>query len=97
MFWFHTDRGRAESLSCGFFFSFLFFFYFFIFVLHKDFGFFFNVYLFLRERKGSPSGAGAERRGGQMIPSRLCPDNKEPDVGLQPMNHEIMTHVAAFP
>ena len=39
---------------------------------------------------------GAERkreqgreRGGQRIPSRLCADSSEPNVGLELMNHEI--------
>ena len=33
-----------------------------------------------------------ERRGGEeRIPSRLCAVSAEPDVGLDPMNLEIMT------
>ena len=37
------------------------------------------------------SGGGAEREGKQRIPSRLCADSSEPDVGLELMNCEIMT------
>ena len=33
-----------------------------------------------------------EREGRDRIPSRLCTVSMEPDVGLKPMNHEIMTH-----
>ena len=41
-------------------------------------------------------GAEREREGGRKgrrdrILSRLCVVRTEPDVGLQPMNHEIMT------
>ena len=37
-------------------------------------------------------GAEKERRGErERIPSRLCTVSTEPDVGLQPMSHEIMT------
>ena len=51
-------------------------------------------YLFLRdtERK-SMSGARAERQGDteSEAGSRLCAVSTEPDTGLEPMNHEIMT------
>ena len=30
-------------------------------------------------------------RGRERIPSRLCTDSTEPDVGLDPTNHEITT------
>ena len=43
-----------------------------------------------RERGTSASGGGAER-GGQRIPSRLCADSSEPDVGLELRNREIVT------
>ena len=44
-----------------------------------------------REReKENKCGEGAEREG-QKIQSRLCADSREPDVGLELMNHEIMT------
>ena len=36
------------------------------------------------------SGEGAEKEG-KRIPSRLCAFSVEPDVGLDFMNHEIMT------
>ena len=28
---------------------------------------------------------------GERIPRRLCTASREPDIGLEPMNHEIMT------
>ena len=34
---------------------------------------------------------GREREKGERIPSRLCTVSAEPDVGLDPTNHEIMT------
>ena len=38
------------------------------------------------------SGSGAEReRGRERIPSRFLAISAEPDVGLKPMNREIMT------
>ena len=38
------------------------------------------------------SGGGAEReRGRERIPARLCAVSAEPDGGLNPRNHEIMT------
>ena len=46
------------------------------------------IYL-LRERKSTSRG-GAER-GKKRIPSRPCPVSTEPDMGLDPTNHEIMT------
>ena len=59
---------------------------------------FFNVYLFiLREREREcVSRGGAEREGErererERIPSRLCADSAEPDVGLKITNHEILT------
>ena len=48
--------------------------------------FFFNVYLFLRERereRTSETGAG---RGGQRIQSELRADSSESDVGLELAN-----------
>ena len=36
------------------------------------------------------SRGGAEREG-ERIPSRLCTVSVEPDAGLKPVNHEIMT------
>ena len=46
--------------------------------------------LFLRERERI-NWEGAERGGGQRIPSGLCADSREPDVELKRTNHEIMT------
>ena len=31
-----------------------------------------------------------ERERGERIPSRLCTGSTEPDVGLEPTNHEVM-------
>ena len=54
--------------------------------------FFFNVYLFLRERQ-SVSRGGEEREGGTELEagSGLRAVSTEPDVGLQLMNREIIT------
>ena len=51
--------------------------------------FFFNAYLFLRERD-CEQGRG-RKRGRQRIQSRLCTDSREPDLGLEPTTCEIMT------
>ena len=45
------------------------------------------IYLFLESTRAREQGRGQER-GRERIPSRLCADS---DVGLKPMNHEIMT------
>ena len=34
------------------------------------------------------SGVGAEREGAQRIQSGLCADNREPNAGLELMNHD---------
>ena len=55
---------------------------------------FLNIYLFLREKeRESTSGRGAEREGdtASEAGSRLRAVSTEPDVGLEPTNHEIMT------
>ena len=54
--------------------------------------FFFNAYLFLRERK-STSGEGAGKEGDieSEAGSRLWAVSTEPDVGLEPTNCEIVT------
>ena len=55
---------------------------------------FFNIYLFLRDReRQSMRGGGAEREGNteSEAGSRLRAVSTEPDVGLKPTNHEIMT------
>ena len=55
---------------------------------------FFNIYSFLRFReRQSMSGWGAEREGDteSKAGSRLWAVSTEPDVGLELMNHEIMT------
>ena len=46
-----------------------------------------------RERENvSRSGAEREReRGRERVPSRLCADSEEPDLGLKSTNHEITT------
>ena len=55
-----------------------------------------NVYLFFeRERKreweSEHKHVGEGQRGGERIWSRLCADSSEPNVGLEPTNHKIMT------
>ena len=55
---------------------------------------FFNVYLFLKEKeRQSTSGGGAESEGDTESEenSRLQAVSTEPNVGLELMNHEIMT------
>ena len=48
-----------------------------------------NIYLFLRDRKHEwVKGRG---KGGQKIWNRLCTDSREPNVGLELINHKIMT------
>ena len=62
-------------------------------VEHPTF-FFFNVYLFLRERqRQSASRGGAEREGDtkSKAGSRLRAVSPEPDAGLELVNCEIMT------
>ena len=39
----------------------------------------------------SMNGGGAETEETERIPSRLCTVSMEPNVGLEPTNHEIMT------
>ena len=56
---------------------------------HKHTLFFFNVYLLVKERE---QGRDREREGDR-TPSRLWADSLEPNVGLKPMNHNIMTWV----
>ena len=57
----------------------------------------FNIYFCVRERKRETRDGeenvrrGGAERGGQRIRSRLCADSREPDVGLEPTNYEIMT------
>ena len=53
---------------------------------------FFNVYLFLRDRDRAQERKGREReRGRHRIQSRFQDVSTEPNLGLKPMNHEIMT------
>ena len=47
------------------------------------------IYLFLRERERE-QGRGRER-GRERISSRLHARSADPNVGLEPTNHEIMT------
>ena len=61
--------------------------------LHGRF-FFFNVYLFLTDRKRQSASRGGTERGGDTeseASSRLWAVSTEPVVGLEPTNHEIMT------
>ena len=54
---------------------------------------FFNVYLFLRERNRAQAGEGQKERETQNpeAGSSLWAVSTEPNTGLEPMNHEIMT------
>ena len=47
--------------------------------------------MFIFDRDRECVSRGEAERGGQRIWSRLYTDSREPDVGLKPMNHEIMT------
>ena len=50
------------------------------------------IYLFWERERVSKHKQGRGRdRGRERIPSRLCTVSTEPDVGLKPMNCEIMT------
>ena len=50
--------------------------------------YYFNVYLFLRERAQVEEG---QRERETEDPNELHADSREPDVGLELTNHEIMT------
>ena len=55
---------------------------------------FFNIYSFLRDREREGISKGGAKREGDTeskAGSRLWPVSTEPNVGLEPMNHEIMT------
>ena len=67
------------------------FFFFPFFLLKKNS--FFDVYLFLKERETEHEEGGAEREGDTESEggSRLRAVSTEPDAGLKPMKHEIMT------
>ena len=47
--------------------------------------------LFILKENMCAIGRGAEKEGRERIPSRLCTVSTEPDMGLEPMDHEIMT------
>ena len=49
------------------------------------------IYLFLREREFVCKWGRGTERGRDRIPSLLCIVSIEPDLGLELMNHEIMT------
>ena len=51
--------------------------------------FYFLMFIFEREREREHEHGGAER-GGQRIQSQLHADSRKLDVGLEPMNSEIM-------
>ena len=44
-----------------------------------------------RERENGKAGDGQKERERERIPSRFRTVHVEPDVGLKPTNHEIMT------
>ena len=56
----------------------------------KAFTFFFFLNVLFIFEKEHEHGRGTER-GRQRIQSGLCAVSGEPDVGLEPMNYEIMT------
>ena len=60
---------------------------------HRNFEKMFLLIYFERERETErESRGGADReRGSERIPSRLCTDSTEPDMGLEPMKSEIVT------
>ena len=47
---------------------------------------FFLMFLFLRERERR-----SRERGGERIQSKLCANSREPNTGLELMNHEVTT------
>ena len=52
---------------------------------------FLSLFIYFERARESTSMGGAEReRERERIPSRLCTVSIELDVGLEPMNHEIM-------
>ena len=58
------------------------------------FTFFMFLFIFERERKRDQARAGKGQRQGDTefeAGSRLWADSRKPNVGLEPMNHEIMT------
>ena len=48
---------------------------------------------FERERESAQMGEGQREKERQRIPSRFCAVSTEPDVGLEPTNHEITTWI----
>ena len=65
-----------------------------LFFLFKKKLFFFNIYLSFERQRQNMSWEGDRERGGvtdSEAGSRLRAVSTEPDAGLEPMNHEIMT------
>ena len=50
--------------------------------------FFFKCFIFIFETERW--GVGRKKRDRERLPSGLCTDSREPDVGLEPTNCEIM-------
>ena len=50
-------------------------------------------YFFERERERASAGEEQREKGRERIPSRLCAVSVEPEVGLDPMNCEIVTRI----
>ena len=46
--------------------------------------------MFIFEREGESTSRGGAERGTQRMESGLCADSREPDVGLELTNHEIV-------
>ena len=56
-----------------------------------DFFFFFYVYICERESRHVHASRDGPEREGQSFQSGLCADSRQPDVGLELTNREIMT------
>ena len=59
-----------------------------------SFSFFFNIYLFLKERERQTvreGGVGREGDTESEAGSRLRAISRDPNAGLEPTNHDIMT------
>ena len=50
-----------------------------------------SIHLFERERERAQMGEGQRERGNKRIPSRMGTVSAEPDMGLKPMNLDIIT------
>ena len=65
--------------------------YIFYFHVSKIVSIFLSLFTYFEREREHKSGEGQRERGRERIPSRLHTTSTEPDVGLEPTNHEIMT------